>query len=172
MIASSSKITPPVCDRPPFPAGWASMPMSHANMSLANTLPVGQSFLWHRTPLELALSVKMEPTHSGDELPPVEEFSRALDGPSRVIFLRQSSTKLYYTSVAPDADRTREDSHAHDLRYLEEYFQLTRFPSLPDMYIDWRDRDPGLFGRLDVTADPRAQGIRVLRQDVWECLIS
>jgi N-glycosylase/DNA lyase len=148
------------------------MPMSHANLSLANTLPVGQSFLWHRTPLELALSVKLEPGFPDHELPPTEEFSRALDNPARVLLLRQSSTKLYYTSVSPSTTASRKEMDDSNLRYLQDYFQLALFPSLPNMYVDWRERDPGLFGRLDVAADPRAHGIRVLRQDVWECLIS
>lgn len=175
MIASGSKLTPAVFDRPEFPSGWSSISLSPANLSLANTLPIGQSFLWHRTQLAPSASkreVKIEESIQDVEQEPVEEFSRAITNPPRVLLLRQSSTKLYYTTLVPGALGNADAIRQQTLDFIDDYFQLSRFPSLPAMYEDWRVRDPGLFGRLDVESDPRALGIRVLRQDVWECLIS
>lgn len=49
--SSSSTGTAPLCYRPPFPSGWQSLDLTPADLNLANTLPVGQSFLWHRRAL-------------------------------------------------------------------------------------------------------------------------
>ena len=134
---------------PPFPAGWNRLPLSRANLNILNTLPVGQSFLWHRKTLQDG----------------TDEFSRAIDHPSRVIFLRQTPTDLWYTTVSPGLSQ----SDRLDLQWLNDYFRLGPHPNLEPLYKDWRQRDPGLFGTVDTT---RAQGVRVLRQDPWECLVA
>lgn len=144
-------------NRPPFPSGWASLALSPSNLTLANTLPVGQSFLWHRHAVSGA-----------GPSDPVEEYSRAIKGrPPKVVLLRQSPTHLHYVAVHPDgtleeADRTR--------KWLSDYFRLDSHPRLDDLYADWRRKDPGLFGRTEL--DRRAIGVRVLRQDPWECLLA
>ncbi|OCF55669.1 N-glycosylase/DNA lyase [Kwoniella mangroviensis CBS 10435] len=146
--------------RPPFPSGWSSIPLSLKNLTLANSLPVGQSFLWHRH--AIASSTPGCPT---------EEFSRAVDNPPRVVCLRQSPSHLYYTGVYPN-----EHDALADLRrgitkdWVNDYFQLKAHPELEKMYDDWRARDPELFGKVEV--NKRAVGVRVLRQDPWECLIA
>ena len=147
--------------RPPFPSRWSSIPISLGNLNLANTLPVGQSFLWHRCPI-LGESCPSQPT---------VEYSRAIDLPPRVVCLRQSSAHLFYTAI-----HTTDAAAAEDLecgttrRWLEDYFQLEAYPDLEGMYSDWRRRDPDLFGKTEL--DARAIGVRVLRQDPWECLIA
>ncbi|OXG53280.1 N-glycosylase/DNA lyase [Cryptococcus neoformans] len=144
--------------RPPFPAGWASVRMDPRNLSLANTLPVGQAFLWHR----LALPATD---------PPFEEYSRAVHSPPRVVCLRQSPTHIYYTAVYPPGSAPEPDRSNHFTRqWLEDYFQLVRYPDLETLYLDWRRRDPELFGKVHV--NDRATGVRVLRQDPWECLLA
>jgi N-glycosylase/DNA lyase len=47
------------------------------------------------------------------------------------------------------------------------------------MYAEWRERDPNMFGRLEMAYEGmkvgeggRARGVRLLRQDPWECLIA
>jgi N-glycosylase/DNA lyase len=146
--------------RPPFPSGWSSIPITPTNLTLANTLPVGQSFQWHRKPLPEA-----GPSQ------PVEEFSRALHSPCRIVCLRQSDTDLYYTAVHDTHDATALDrSTGLTKRWLIDYFHLDRYPDLEEMYTDWRLRDPGSFGRTEL--DKRAIGVRLLRQDPWECLLA
>ncbi|KAL7423974.1 8-oxoguanine glycosylase ogg1 [Cryptotrichosporon argae] len=150
--------------------------MSSANLSLANTLPVGQSFLWHRHALDPVENsgADIKPDANADA--PTEEYSRAV-WPGRVVLLRQTRTHVHYTSVLPDADDTAEPRAApvepgEDAAraWLDDYFQLARYPDLEGMYADWRARDPGLFGKTEL--DERAVGVRVLRQDPWECLIA
>ena len=149
--------------RPPFPSGWSSISMSPADLSIVNTLPVGQSFLWHR---HLVVYEDTCETTS-----PVEEYARAINGPARVVCLRQSSTKLYFTAIHPTAAATAEDLEKGTTRqWLEEYFQLRTYSNLTAMYTEWRRRDPELFGMTEL--DGRAIGVRLLRQDPWECLIA
>lgn len=143
--------------RPPFPAGWSSLPIAASNLTLANTLPVGQSFLWHRHALP----------ESGSEV--TEEYSRAIDSPPRVVCLRQAPTHIYYTVVPATLAAT--SSAPDDTRlWLEDYFQLSQYPDLTQLYQAWEERDPALFGKTELNA--KAVGVRVLRQDPWECLIA
>ena len=141
--------------RPPFPSGWSSIPITTSNLSLSNTLPVGQSFLWHR------LLVKDESTP--------HEWSRVVDRPPRVVCLRQSHTHLFYTAIHPTHQATEQDRRdGLTLRWLEDYFRL--HVNLTDLYGDWARRDPELFGKTEL--DDRVIGVRLLRQDPWECLIA
>lgn len=127
---------------------WASIPLTPAHLTLANTLPVGQSFLWHRQE---------------------DTFSRAIDNPPRVVFLRQTPTHLEYAAVHPDPGETEADLESGlTKRWIDDYFQLQY--NLPQLYTEWRLRDPGLFARTEL--DARAIGVRVLRQDPWETLIA
>jgi len=88
-----------------------------------------------------------------------------------VVCLRQSPTKIFYTAVHATHEATEEDLRTgRTTRWVQDYFQLDRYISLEQMYADWRERDPGLFGKTEL--DLRAVGVRVLRQDPWECLIA
>ncbi|WVQ70050.1 uncharacterized protein L199_008274 [Kwoniella botswanensis] len=146
--------------RPPFPSGWSSIPLSLKNLTLANSLPVGQSFLWHRH--AIASSTPGSPT---------EEFSRAVDNPPRVVCLRQSPSRLYYAAVYPNEHDALADQRKGITKdWVNDYFQLKAHPELERMYDDWRARDPELFGKVEV--NERAVGVRVLRQDPWEFITS
>jgi N-glycosylase/DNA lyase len=126
---------------------WSSIPLVPANLTLANTLPVGQSFLWHR--------------HD-------QTYSRAVDNPPRVVFLRQNATHLEFAAVHPESAATDADYDTGlTKRWIHDYFQLQH--NLPQLYAEWRLRDPELFGRTDLVD---AIGVRVLRQDPWETLIA
>jgi N-glycosylase/DNA lyase len=134
---------------------WASIPITLSNLTLANTLPVGQSFLWHRYPVE----------HEEAS----EEFSRAVDDPPRVVRLRQTPTHLLYAAVYPDASAERLDvDYVQTRQWIHDYFQLDH--DLDQLYKEWKERDPGLFGKIDI--EGRAVGVRLLRQDPWECLLA
>jgi N-glycosylase/DNA lyase len=102
---------------------------------------------------------------------PIEEFSRAIPDPPRVVCLRQTPTHVWYTAVHPTQEALEKDRRDGTTgKWLEDYFHLSRHPDLEKLYSEWRDRDPGLFGRAEV--DGRAVGVRVLRQDPWECLVA
>jgi N-glycosylase/DNA lyase len=86
----------------------------------------------------------------------------------RVVCLRQSPDTLFYRSVFPDSPvppelKTTRD--AETLLWLRDYFQLD--VDLVMLYNEWSEKDP-VFAKLR----GRFEGIRMLRQDPWENLIS
>ncbi|KAJ9101727.1 hypothetical protein QFC21_003066 [Naganishia friedmannii] len=245
--------------RPAFPSHWEVLDIALDELNLAHTLPVGQTFLWHRQPIrkdadssvlaalpdarpdvdayktpatvretvravtqtetvvdermhdakvkieeikeevlirvktedhdpirvlhERQESVKEEQEMQDLDAEPLEEWSRAIRNPPRVIFLRQTPTKIYYTSIVPPStqpphpelptDSCTIGNPETDRAFLVDLFNIeltARFGSLGEIYTRWAEQDPLLFGRaMKTRAVP--QGVRVLRQDPWECLI-
>lgn len=146
-----------------------------------STLPVGQTFLWHRQPVpsssltdysrfEETPFIKQEDP-SPVEQEPTEEWSRAVRDPPRVLYLRQSPTKIYYTSITTTSTASTVSA---DKAYLLDLFNsdiTAPHGTLTDVYAAWAEQDPALFGKAWGRGEvPR--GVRVLRQDPWECLIS
>lgn len=146
---------------------------------------------------------------------PLEEYSRAIPDPDRVVLLRQTKTKIWIVSVLPNsavAEHNESDSaitgkaerEERDKAWFADYFQLPnsslgepsstsgvnpvdrpadpptgenrlRAPPLPlplmDQYAHWKELDPLLFGKA-YDRDELPKGVRVVRQEGWECLIS
>jgi N-glycosylase/DNA lyase len=137
------------------PPGFHALPLPLAQLSLAAVLKCGQSFRWSIYPLHSALP--SDPTH---------EYRLCLQ--DRVVCLRQSPDTLFYRAVFPDASVPPETASTRDtetLEWLRVYFQLD--VDLVKLYGEWAERDP-VFARLRT----RFEGIRMLRQDPWENLIS
>ena len=131
---------------------FLSIPLPIVQLSLAAVLKCGQSFRWTvHTPV--------------DSIMPVEYRLCLRD---RVVCLRQSSDTLSYRSVFPDPQPLPHDyaeREAETLVWLRDYFQLDI--DLVALYKQWAERDP-VFAKLQ----ERFEGIRMLRQDPWENLIS
>lgn len=86
------------------------------------------------------------------------EFSLALR--DRTIILKQSiPNALEFSSFPLDFDK--------DLDFIKDYFQLGI--DLDHLYKDWSARD-NHFNLINTTN--KFNGILILRQDPWECLIS
>ena len=137
------------------PLGFRALPLPLAQLSLAAVLKCGQSFRWSIYPLHAALP--SDPSH---------EYRLCLQ--DRVVCLRQSPDTLFYCSVFPDSSLPPEVESARDnetLMWLKDYFQLDF--DLVKLYDEWSEKDP-VFARLRW----RFEGIRMLRQDPWENLIS
>jgi N-glycosylase/DNA lyase len=137
------------------PPGVHALPIPLAQLSLAAVLKCGQSFCWSIYPLHSALP--SGPTH---------EYRLCLQ--DRVVYLRQSPDTLFYRAVFPDAavpPDTVSTRDAETFEWLREYFQLD--VDLVKLYGEWAERDP-VFAKLRT----RFEGIRMLRQDPWENLIS
>lgn len=131
---------------------FRSIPLPSAQLSLASVLKCGQSFRW---------SV-LTPVHSKTPI----EFRLCLK--DRVVCLRQSSDNLFYRSVFPDPQPSLHDyadREAETLKWLIDYFQLDI--NLVALYTLWAVRDP-VFAKVQ----ERFEGIRILRQDPWESLVS
>ncbi|GLB34859.1 putative N-glycosylase dna lyase [Lyophyllum shimeji] len=128
---------------------FQSLPLPIVQLSLAAVLKCGQSFRW------AILDV-------GEDT----EYRLCLR--DRVVCLRQSPTTLFYRALYPDPQPTPTQKALRDaetLVWLNDYFQLD--VDLVGLYNEWSTRDP-VFARMQ----SRFEGIRILRQDPWENLIS
>lgn len=123
-----------------------SLPLSIAQLSLSAVLKCGQSFRWSVFPSL-----------------PFHEYRLCLR--DRVVCLRQSDTTLFYRAIFPSPPPNTTLSDAETLVWLNDYFQL--HVDLSSLYQEWSARDP-VFANLQ----SRFQGIRMLRQDPWENLVS
>lgn len=140
------------------PLGFRTLPLPIAQLSLAAVLACGQSFRWSSYPLTVdSTQENVVPTH---------EYRLCLQ--DRVVCLRQCSDALFYRSEFPSNDLISAESavrEAETLTWINDYFQLDI--DLLQLYNDWGKRDPVIHGLRS-----RFSGIRILRQDPWENLIS
>ncbi|KAG6832332.1 hypothetical protein H0H87_001973 [Tephrocybe sp. NHM501043] len=128
---------------------FKSLPLPLAQLSLAAVLKCGQSFRWTTVPI-------------------ADDTEYRLCLRDRVVCLRQSPTILFYRAVYPDPQPTPTQLPLRDaetLVWLNDYFQLDI--DLAKLYDEWAAGDP-VFARMR----SRFQGIRILRQDPWENLVS
>ena len=135
--------------------GFHALPLQLAQLSLAAVLKCGQSFRWSIHPLHAALP--LDPSH---------EYRLCLQ--DRIVCLRQSPDTLFYRAVFPETPIFPEIVSARDaetLQWLKDYLQLD--VDLEKLYTEWAERDP-VFAKLRT----RFEGIRILRQDPWENLVS
>ena len=137
------------------PAGFRALPLSSAQLSLAAVLKCGQAFRWSIFPLSANPSA-------------LDEYEYRLCLRDRLVCLRQTSSMLFYRSVFPvnvQVASPWRDREQETLSFLKDYFQLDI--DLVTLYESWSKSDPIFNGLL-----PRFTGIRILRQDPWENLIS
>jgi N-glycosylase/DNA lyase len=140
-----------------IPTGFRALPLPIVQLSLAAVLKCGQSFRWSILPLPISPENPASSTH---------EYRLCLR--DRVVCLRQSPDTLFYRSFFPDTPSSSSDDALRDaetLRWLRDYFQLDI--DLVKLYDQWSQSDP-VFKKLR----PRFGGIRMLRQDPWENLVS
>jgi len=138
------------------------IPLSISQLSLAAVLQCGQSFRWSIFPL-VASEGRGETAQPGQ---PSHEYRLCLR--DRVICLRQSQEALLWNAVFPNPPISPEETAKRDaetLGWINDYFQLDI--DLKELYQTWSKRDP-IFNGLQ----ERFSGIRILRQDPWENLIS
>ncbi|KAG8889902.1 8-oxoguanine glycosylase ogg1 [Tulasnella sp. 332] len=148
-------------------AGFRSIPLNIAQLSLPAVLKCGQSFRWQciplttgshlTTPTKLEMSLVETPAH---------EWRLALH--DRVVCLRQTPSTLFYRAIFPTEGASRDEDALRDgttLAWIRDYFQLD--VDLVELYRQWSVSDE-VFQRVQ----HRFGGIRILRQDPWENLIS
>ncbi|KAF5389803.1 hypothetical protein D9757_003727 [Collybiopsis confluens] len=137
-----------------IPPGFSALALPTIQLSLSAVLKCGQSFRWTVYPLNT------------DASPPSHEYRFCLH--DRVVCLRQTPTDILYRAVFPDPQPTPAERALRDtetLLWLKDYFQLN--VDLASLYEEWASRDKVFLGIKD-----RFTGIRMLRQDPWENLIS
>ncbi|EGN93300.1 hypothetical protein SERLA73DRAFT_189864 [Serpula lacrymans var. lacrymans S7.3] len=136
--------------------GFCELPLPIIQLSLAAVLKCGQSFRWSAFPLHVTTVDASTPTH---------EYRLCLR--DRVVCLRQTPNFLFYRSVFPKQLSPTQQAvkETETLAWLRDYFQLE--VDLVELYDQWSARD-AVFDNLR----SRFSGIRMLRQDPWENLIS
>ncbi|KXN92241.1 N-glycosylase/DNA lyase [Leucoagaricus sp. SymC.cos] len=133
---------------------FSSLHIPTAQLNLAAVLKCGQSFRWSILPLP---TTDTGPTH---------EYRLCLK--DRVVCLRQSPDTLFYRAAFPDPPPPASQHALRDaetLAWLKDYFQLDI--DLVQLYDKWAERDK-VFARFR----DRFTGIRILRQDPWENVVS
>ncbi|PPQ63066.1 hypothetical protein CVT24_005921 [Panaeolus cyanescens] len=137
--------------------GFKSIPLTLAQLSLSAVLKCGQSFRWSI----FTSSDNTQESHLN------AEYRLCLK--DRVLCLRQSPDTLFYRSVFPDPQPSSKDlqiqREAETLQWLNDYFQL--HIDLVTLYKQWAAKD-----KVFAQFQSRFEGIRILRQDPWENLIS
>ncbi|KAB8076818.1 DNA glycosylase [Aspergillus leporis] len=137
---------------------WRRLPVSLSELCINTTLRCGQSFRWHN-------------------VPDSDEWRCVLHG--RLLSLKQDPSNLYYRTYlppkhlqptnpiflpTPPASQPQSDK-GDVLPLLTHYFNLTS--NLTSLYSQWSTQDPNFKKKA-----PQFTGIRILRQDAWEALIS
>ncbi|KAF9564379.1 DNA glycosylase [Agrocybe pediades] len=143
-------------------AGFKALPLPVAQLSLAAVLKCGQSFRW-----SILTRPSTEDIHATNE-PESSRVEYRLCLRDRVVCLRQSQDTLFYRSVYADPQPSPKEDAEHEaetLAWLQDYFQLE--VDLVALYKEWAQRDP-VFASFQI----RFEGIRMLRQDPWENLVS
>ncbi|KAJ7109466.1 DNA glycosylase [Mycena epipterygia] len=128
---------------------WQTIALPESQLCLSAVLKCGQSFRW---------------ISAGS--PPNLEYRLCLS--DRVVCLKQNPTTLFYRAVLPDpqlSDLQLSLRQAETLVWLNSYFQLD--VDLQNLYAEWATRD-----KVFSSIEARFSGIRMLRQDPWENLIS
>ncbi|KAF9014005.1 DNA glycosylase [Cyathus striatus] len=151
-----SSLTVLSCPMPLSDFHALSLPL--IQLSLSAVLKCGQSFRWS------ILSLPSGPITSHTE--PTHEYRICLR--DRVVCLRQSPDTLFYRAHFPDPQPSPTQlslRNAETLVWLKDYFQLD--VDLERLYQLWAQQDP-VFARFQ----DRFSGIRILRQDPWENLVS
>ncbi|KAH7340213.1 DNA glycosylase [Rhizoctonia solani] len=147
---------------------FKSIKLPVAQLNLKAVLKCGQSFRWTMVPLDPIEQdlIETKPKHEAKPHDmPTEEWRLTLE--DRVVCLRQTTTELFYRAHFPVEStlNTPSDDQDSTLLWIREYFQLDI--DLQALYADWSKRDP-VFQKVA----PRFVGIRILRQDPWENLVS
>ncbi|KAF9894954.1 8-oxoguanine glycosylase ogg1 [Aspergillus nanangensis] len=131
---------------------WRKLPVSLSELCINTTLRCGQSFRWHKVP--------PKDTNAENE---DNEWRCVLRG--RLFSLKQSPTDLYYRTYLPPSPPTTTTPTDELEKILRSYFNLT--PNLTSLYSQWSSQDPNFRKKA-----PQFTGIRILRQDAWEALVS
>lgn len=152
IVTRWSRVSPGLQSRPPTmnPPGFRALKVSLGQVNLDAALRCGQSFRWTR--------------HSLPHTVENGETEWRYCARDRVLCLRQTPSHIFYKAVFPDGLQTSERD-TDTAAWLHDYLQLNT--DLEALYTTWAESDP-VFASLR----HRFKGIRMLRQDPWETLVS
>lgn len=122
---------------------WQSLPLPSAELSLARVLRCGQTFRWRNINSIWTFSLH-----------------------DKIVLLRQDESNLHYACIGQKAARTPDPSLV--LPFINDYFNLE--VKLVELYEQWGHVE--LKYKLKKGSFSLFPGIRMLRQDPWETVIS
>lgn len=96
-------------------------------------------------------------------VPDSDEWRCVLHG--KLLSLRQDPSFLYYRTYRSPSSDKNNDSDDTTINLIKHYFNLTS--NLTDLYAQWSLQDPNFKKKA-----PQFAGVRILRQDAWEALLS
>lgn len=126
---------------------WKKIAIKETELSLSKVLRCGQTFRWKNINNIWSFS-----THD------------------RIILLRQDEEFIHYSHIMQEGT-TGSDSDT--LAFINDYFTLST--TLSDLYTHWNLQHHKFSSKTKTTSTSPFDlfpGIRILRQDPWECLIS
>ena len=128
---------------------WNKFPIKEVELSLAKVLRCGQTFRWKNIN---------------------NVWSFSLD--DKVIFLKQDEYSIHYSWIMKEgvSSKDRFDTSSDVLGFVRDYFNLN--VNLELLYQDWSHRSSLVKAATHGSAFQRFTGIRILRQDPWETLVS
>lgn len=150
------------------PSGYFALRAATSQILLPLTVSnkCGQAFRWRCNKV-------WEPRKQGSSTDQAceEQIEWSLCLSDRVVLLRQDEHRgfLYHKTLLPPSsaspgDRKQElETSRETVRFLIDYLSLD--VPLESLYTEWADKDP-VFARFAT----RFSGLRMLRQDPWECL--
>lgn len=129
---------------------WKSIRISRIELNLSKVLRCGQAFRWHN-------------------INNVWTFTRG----NKIILLKQSDDEILYSWISNNSKSNvikQEDSFEDVHLFLCDYFNLSI--NLGKLYALWLELDKKYKKNLENSPFTKFTGIRILRQDPWETLIS
>ncbi|KAJ5323871.1 8-oxoguanine DNA glycosylase N-terminal [Penicillium atrosanguineum] len=148
---------------------WRRLPVSLSELCINTTLRCGQSFRWHNIPESQEwrcvlyghlLSLKQDSSYlyyrAFQSQPPILPTPPSSEIPSRA----QSDTE-----VADSKTNLFNSQDDHLVHILKHYLNLSS--NLTELYAHWSSSDPNFKRKA-----AQFSGIRILRQDPWEALVS
>ncbi|EST06117.1 HhH-GPD domain protein [Kalmanozyma brasiliensis GHG001] len=139
------------------PPGYTALRAATSQILLPLTVSnkCGQAFRWRGNKVWLPLS-------SGQY---EEQIEWSLCLSDRVVLLRQDEHRgfLYHRTLLPSSHDNDPAVSRETSRFLSDYLSLD--VPLEALYAEWAEKDP-VFARFAT----RFSGLRMLRQDPWECL--
>lgn len=128
---------------------WNKFPIKEVELSLAKVLRCGQAFRWKNINDVWSLSVD-----------------------DKVIFLKQDASSIHYSWIVKEGLLSKDhfDTSSQVLGFVRDYFNLN--VNLELLYQDWSHRSSLVKAATKATAFQNFKGIRILRQDPWETLVS
>lgn len=129
---------------------WKKFPIKPIELTLSKVLRCGQTFRWKNVN-----NIWSFATHD------------------KIILLKQDEEYIHYSWIA--LERTQGLSKPKSIEketfdFIKDYFNLSI--KLGDLYKEWIEVDKPFKRSLKTSAFDRFTGIRILRQDPWETLIS